>query len=461
MRTMFIKLLFWFWLAMSLSGVLAFIFWFAPLHSEFEQRHLAERNYALAQALALYGRTAAAIFERDGKAVTLDFLDRDAPAGMRAYLFAADGTPLSGAVPSSIIYAVRQLLTRGVNEIVIDKGMVAVAVRVRSQSGKTYAAATVGAPVSPPLDTRSLLPFPLPPDIWFRFAVSFVIGGLACYCLARRLTAPICRLRSATQRLAAGELSARVPIRSSGRGDEITDLGRDFNRMADWIERLVVAQKQLVRDISHELRSPLARLNVALGLARREALPATAKELDRIEQEAERLNEMIGELLSLSLLESDNDQLKKGPIDLVELLEDVAQDADFEAMGTDRRVQFSASSPVVLGGNGILLRRALENVVRNGIRYTALGTAVEIRLEREEPSFAVIRVRDHGPGLPEEVLSHIFRPFYRVAESRDRQSGGTGIGLAITERAVVLHGGTVAARNVAGGGLEVEIRLPL
>jgi len=291
--------------------------------------------------------------------------------------------------------------------------------------------------------------------------VSLVIGGLVCYGLAWRLPSPVRKLRAATQRLATGDFTSRVRIGDRGRGDEIADLVRDFNRMAERIERLVTAQKQLVRDISHELRSPLARLSVALGLARREAPPSTVAALDRIERETERLNQMIGELLTLSLLESGSERFEKTAFDLTELVEEVARDADFEAAAGARSVRFHPDGPLIVTGNREMARRALENVMRNGVRYTDEGTAVEVTLEREGAQWAEIRVRDHGPGLPREALTEIFRPFYRYAEARDRQSGGTGIGLAITERAVRLHAGEVGASNAEGGGLVVTIRLPL
>ena len=161
-----------------------------------------------------------------------------------------------------------------------------------------------------------------------------------------------------------------------------------------------------------------------------------------------------------SALGSSSDQLEKKPFDFVGLVEEVVRDADFEAESRDRNVRITSCTQLILFGNREMLRRALENVIRNGVRYTGPGTAVEVSLEQESSDWAVIRIRDHGPGVPENALEDIFRPFYRVAEARDRQSGSTGIGLAITERTVKLHGGSVMARNVPGGGLEVEIKLP-
>lgn len=320
---------------------------------------------------------------------------------------------------------------------------------------------------SPPAAPPDLRPPPgkhRPPPFFLIFGLQTVIflivGGIICYLLAWRLTALVRTLRQAVQRFTDGELTVRSGFPTADRGDEIADLGHDFDRMAERIESLLLAQKQLARDISHELRSPLARLQVALGLARRHALPSAEGSLDRIEREVERLNELIGELLTLSLLENGAGLSGHEEVDLREVAAEIAGDADFEAAESARRVICLPGPPLAVHGNRELLRRALENVVRNGLHYTAAGTAVTITLDREEAGGAVIRVADHGPGVPEEMCAAIFQPFYRVAEARDRQSGGAGIGLAITARAVALHGGDVTARNRAEGGLEVEIRLP-
>jgi two-component system sensor histidine kinase CpxA len=295
-------------------------------------------------------------------------------------------------------------------------------------------------------------------------AVALLFGGVICYVLAWRLTAPIRRLRTTAQRLASGDLSARVGEAQGKVGDEVADLGRDLDLMAERIESLMESQKRLVRDVSHELRSPLARFNVALGLARQHCSSAADTYFDRIELDAERLNELIGELLTLTLLESGAEQMVREHVELEYLVSKVAQDANFEAESRRKSVAVIASEPLSVEGNGELLRRALENVVRNAVRYTREGNAVEIALRRvqeEKAVYAVISVRDHGPGVPEDELAKLFLPFYRVAEARDRQSGGTGIGLAITDRAVRLHSGTVKARNAADGGLLIEIRLPV
>jgi signal transduction histidine kinase len=234
--------------------------------------------------------------------------------------------------------------------------------------------------------------------------------------------------------------------------------------MAERIESLVGAQQRLIRDVSHELRSPLSRLNVALELARQSAGPSHRAPFDRIERESERLNELIGQLLMLTKLENEGCMIQRTDLDIAMLISEIVQDVDFEAKSNDRSVVTMVCESLMLNGNRELLRQALENLVRNAVRYTTPGTAVEISLSRKEfggRSWAHIEVRDQGPGVPESELNNIFRPFYRVNDARERQSGGTGVGLAISDRAVRLHGGSLRAYNAPDVGLIMEMQLPL
>ncbi|MGA7506125.1 MAG: ATP-binding protein, partial [Candidatus Sulfotelmatobacter sp.] len=266
-----------------------------------------------------------------------------------------------------------------------------------------------------------------------------------------------------TQQLAAGDLTARA---GNPKGhDEIAGLVRDFDAMAERLETLVNAQSRLLNDISHELRSPLARLNVALGLARQRSGPESAAMLERIELEAGRLNELIGRLLTLARLEDGEQRAPLTPVLLDEVVLSVAEDAEFEAQARHCHVhsQIPEGSWAVRGDES-LLHSAIENVVRNAIRYTREGSTVEISLDKSQNSGtteAVVRVTDCGEGVPHDALEKLFQPFYRLDDARGRQTGGVGLGLAITERAVRFHGGKVIASNRAQGGLMVEIHLPL
>jgi signal transduction histidine kinase len=293
--------------------------------------------------------------------------------------------------------------------------------------------------------------------------IAVLSSGLVCYFLASYLTSPILRLRKAAQKLAAGDLSARVG--KVGRSkDEVSQLVHDFDTMAEQIEKLVNAQSRLLKDISHELRSPLARMTVALELARQRTGTEAEGVLDRISLEASRMNELIGSLTTIARLESGAGTVKKVSVHLEEIVEEVARDADFEAQARNCRVEAEILDELPVEGDPALLRSAIENVVRNATRYTREGTTVKVRaekLQRQNSTQSLIAVTDYGPGVPEDALERIFQPFYRIDDSRGRSTGGVGLGLAITDQAVRLHGGSVTASNLPEGGLSVEIRLPL
>jgi two-component system sensor histidine kinase CpxA len=289
----------------------------------------------------------------------------------------------------------------------------------------------------------------LAPQHWWMIAA----GVFLCYLLAYYLTHPVRQLQRAVERFGRGDLSARA---KASRHDELGDLGRTFDRMADHIQTLVGAERRLLLDISHELRSPLARLRVAVELARsgqnRDA------HLDRIDKEAERLNSLVGGLLQVTRAEGDPDSLRREPVRLDRLLEELVADASLEAQACGNQVSLVSAQPVTVQGDAELLRRAIENVIRNAIRHAPESTAVEASLEAANGR-AVVRIRDYGPGVPEEALPRIFDAFYRVETDRDRASGGAGLGLSIARRAVELHKGAIRARN-AQPGLLVEIDLP-
>jgi len=287
-----------------------------------------------------------------------------------------------------------------------------------------------------------------------------LVSGIVCYLLAHYLTSPIKKLRSTVNKVATGDLSERVSPAFGNRKDEIVELATDFDKMTEQLESLINSHKQLLRDASHELRSPLARLQVALGLARQDSETESSNELERIEREADRLNELIGKLLSVARLESEYVNIKQETIRLDKLLKGIVDDAAYEAQSLGRDVTITHNMPVSLQGNEVLLHSALENVTRNALHYTAENTTVELAMEPapDKPDQVIISVRDHGPGIPEDMLTRIFEPFVRVGEARDRKSGGYGLGLAIASRSIILHGGEITASN--DNGAVVQIKLP-
>lgn len=293
------------------------------------------------------------------------------------------------------------------------------------------------------------------------FSLALLMSGLLSAFLAWSFSRPLRRFRRASQELASGHLDTRVGPVLTNRLDEFGELGRDFDEMAIRLQNLVNAQQRLLSNVSHELRSPITRIQVALGIASQKASDGMTPTLERIERETQKLEEMIAQVLHLSRLENQMQSIQLGPVNLDSLLKQLTDDAHFEAQASERSVTYQCGHTCWVNGEASLLHSALENVVRNAIRYTAEDTAVEIEtrdLEFEHRKKIEILVRDHGPGVTEEVLEHLFEPFYRAVENT--ADGGAGLGLSIAEQIISRHQGTISARNRVEGGLEVVIQMP-
>lgn len=310
--------------------------------------------------------------------------------------------------------------------------------------------------------SHELLHFSFP-----QLPVAIAISGLTTFVLTFLFTQPVVSLRRAARTLAEGDLSTRVAETSGiarGGPDEFQALIQDFNHMAGRLESLVAAHKLLLRDVSHELRSPLARLGVALELAHEDAADQKTKHLERIEREADRLNQLINQLLTLSSMEAVEEPRRQEPVSLNEVLDDVIADAVYEAQQRGCSVHAEMQGEFTVLGDPELLHRGLENVVRNAVRYTDPGTTVQVRLAPVPDGAgktAVLEVQDHGPGIPEAERKAVLKPFYRVDPARSRITGGFGIGLAITERVVKLHRGELTIADPVEGGALVRITLPV
>lgn len=295
--------------------------------------------------------------------------------------------------------------------------------------------------------------------LWLRLGLPLLISAILSFVMAKSLVKPIHKLRNANRLLAQGKLDTR----SNGvalRNDELGELGKDFDNMAIKMGLLLAAQKRLLGDVSHELRSPLARLQVALGLAVQGDVKDLPRHLQRIELEAQRLDDMVGDVLRLSRLESALQSLELFPLSLKSLLAYLVKDANFEAMGDCKNVTLEAEHDAKVMGDQALLASAFENVMRNAVKYTDEKTSVLVSL-RHAGDQVKITIRDFGPGVPTCALAQLFQPFYRVSDSRQRSSGGSGLGLAIAEKSIRSHGGSISARNHQDHGLEITIKLPL
>ena len=455
MRSLFLKIFLYFLLIILLvtSAVITLTYF-----RDQEFPPLAHQSFAR-QAIAEYGRDAIRAFEQEGIGELDEFSEKLlAESGIRLLLFDQDGQPLTRKrVPRRMQHMAQRAMHSGEVVFPMMGARNGLASMVQGHSGKTYFVA-INLPDRPP--TQQLLKGITHGFLGWQLLILLAVTAVVCYVLARSLTAPIGRLRQATRKFASGDLSTRIGTQVKGK-NELSGLAHDFDEMAGKIEDLVGSQKRLLRDISHELRSPLARLGIALELARQQGNPdAQNKALARIELEAERMNIMIGQLLNLTRLESGAKELQFQKFDLRELLANLVEDADYEAKIRQCRVVYQAPEAAICFGSQNLLAQALENVIRNAVKYTADNSIVSIDLTVGEENLT-IRVADQGPGVPDETLTKLFEPFYRVADARDRQSGGTGIGLAIAERAVELHAGTISATNRSEGGLLIEIILPV
>jgi two-component system OmpR family sensor kinase len=293
-----------------------------------------------------------------------------------------------------------------------------------------------------------------PPEM---IIANLLVGLLAAGGLAWYFAKPIRNLRTAFDAAADGKLETRLGGTMGRRRDELADLSRDFDHMAERLQTLMSSQRHLLHDVSHELRSPLARLQAAIGLAR-QTPDKLAASMDRIELESTRIDALVGELLTLSRLEAGVTGDLSEEINLGELVADIVEDARFEASIHNRTVEFLGDCEVIVRGRAELLGRAIENVVRNAIKHTPQGSWVLLQAEYKPVEHLLqLKIRDNGPGVPEAELQKIFEPFFRSSTSTD----GHGLGLAIAHRVVQAHGGSILARNCAGGGLSVEMTFPV
>ncbi|MDX9723573.1 MAG: ATP-binding protein [Myxococcota bacterium] len=473
MQSLFLRIFLSFWGAMSVIGVS-----FALIAASDEHSPRRERFEFLAtQALELEAsRTEQLLMQGDTEAAAEQWRALESRLLIHAHLIEVDSIDTHHELPKPLVELARELAAMDGEEACKPEGLRAGCEQQRLrdassawQSYDDYHGFVAALPRAMP---THILIVELPRPKWWDFVFSptslflrlFIIlatSGLVCYALARYIAKPVMHLRDATHRLAAGESSVRVGPKLRRRRDELGTLGRDFDSMAQRLEQLLAAQHRLLRDVSHELRSPLARLNVALELARTANEAQQSREmLDRIERESERLAALIAQLMTLTRIDTQGERFPKQTVDLSELLRELVEDARFEARALDKDVSLESEDGVRVHGVPELLRSAIENVLRNALRHSPVHAEVQVRLLESEGAAQIV-VRDFGEGVPEALLSQIFQPFVRVEEARDRRSGGTGLGLAITEGAMRLHEGWVKAENMPEGGLQVLMCLPL
>jgi signal transduction histidine kinase len=442
MRSLFIRILLWFLIATSATSAIVVI-----TSSWFGQPNLV--NFYASGLLSAHLEEARAAYERDGREGLTRFVETFEHGFARdVHVTDASGRDLLTGEDIASRAAQSGRLDRG--------GLLAFGNRnillTKSTADGRY---RIFLPVGWVGDG---------PGLWRpQLAIGLLVVIALCWALARHLSRPVRDLQHVMERFGGGETGIRA---RSSRSDEIGGLARAFDAMADRIEELVHGQRRLLLDISHELRSPLARLTIATDLLRTD--PRDAASLEQIELEADRLNQLIGEILQAARPDAPDSKRHFTAVSLDALVRDVVEACRIEA--ADGRVlnlvidsdsdreshrENDGGGEVRVLGDRELLRRAIENVLRNALRYAPPQTAVDVRVTPQ----AIITIRDRGPGVPDAALPHLFTPFYRVEPDRERRTGGVGLGLAIVRRAVELHGGRVSARN-ARPGLEVELLIP-
>jgi two-component system, OmpR family, sensor histidine kinase CpxA len=414
----------------------------------FHQRQLEQHQ---SQMQAIYGNRGLQGLRRFAQ-------DVETNRGITSFLLDDDGKDLLGrVVPNAVLAFFKE--NRGQN-----------IPHMQLREGRMLLGPQAFLDTTPPATLLLWLPMAAgetpPLGSWWRgryavvqLGLGLLVSGLISLALALSLTRPLNRLKSAATRLAQGDFDSRNIDAVALRKDEIGALAKEFGSMANRLNAAMQGQQRLLRDVSHELRSPLTRLQVAIGLASRQAGAGNEASFERMEAECERLNALIGEVLALARDGNSDIESVERPFDLAMTLQALSADARFEAQAASKEVTLQVHEHLMLIGNEARLASAIENAVRNAIRYTAPNTEVVISATTVG-DWVRIMISDAGPGLAEEELDKIFIPFYRVSQARERETGGTGVGLAIAAQAVQWHGGHIMARNRITGGLEIEMRLP-
>jgi len=451
MRSLYWKIFLSFWLASILIIVTT-----AWITSEIAQKSsIPARERVFMDS---YANAAVITFESGQRKALIPWLEQTGLSrDMNLYLLTNTGEIIASQPAPEIVKKVARNLVQGrLDEGILKAGNLIVSHEIISTSGIAYRLAAVS---EKPLAHFVEIPWA---GLTLRLIIAIFISGLICYLLSIYLTRPLRSLRMAAKSIATGKLNTRVGRLIGHHKDEIAELRDDFDMMAEQLETLINSKERLLQDISHELRSPLARLQIAIELGRKKTKPVAENEFERMEVECLRLNSLISEILEFARLDKSTNTLQKKQVDLPNLIKQVINDANFEFNEATPRVQAGTIESCQLMLDERLIHRAIENILRNALTYSPPSQPVIVTLHlKSEKNSVFIDIKDQGFGVPESQLKKIFNPFYRVDTSREKRTGGYGLGLAIAQKAIKLHHGKITAKNLKEGGLLVRISLPL
>jgi two-component system sensor histidine kinase CpxA len=449
MRSLFFRIFLWFWTAVV---VLALTFAGIVVVTRFTV--LREHLHAFKRAVAISARAAAVSYQQRGVQGLRDLVDTSEGNATYVYFFDQQQTELQGLSAPPEVRALAWTVLLGSSEV-----------RLKERCLNRPPWIGCGAVDSDGIPYALVMKFRLPrlvsPAEWAILTPALVsVAGLVCFWLAKYLTQPISRLRRLTGRFADGDLEARVGDYSAFRhSEELQGLAHDFDHMAERIQGLIERQKHLLWDISHELRTPLTRIGLAVGLTRQRFAGELPKEFGRIDREIERLNHLIGQILTIAQLEAGAGLEARQDVDLSALVEEIAQESALEGDVREIAIRIECKTSLHILASRELLRVAFENVLRNALQHTPRASTVTVELVQTGDK-ASLAIYDQGPGVTESDLLRLFEPFFRSEDARSNHPGGTGLGLAMTRRNIEKHGGSVAARNRETGGLGVTMLFP-
>lgn len=372
------------------------------------------------------------------------------------YLLDNKGEIFSNKRTTHEIQQISKDMVRGkLNEGQLKVGNIIVSREIRANSGKMYRLAAVSdKPFAHLVQITGA-------GLTLRVLIAVLISGIICYLLSIYLTKPLQSLSLAAKSIATGRLSTRVGRFKGHYRDEIAKLSQDFDGMAETLEQMVKTKERLLQDISHELRSPLARLQLAIEIGRKKCNTLAQAEFSRMEEECVRLNALIGEILDYARLDKSVYELQRTLTPISAFIQQIVDDANFEFGTVKKRVIFTNTVECSLSIDERLLHRAIENILRNALHYSPPQETVIVSTAFDNAKQnLIISICDHGPGIPEDQLDKIFNPFYRVDKSREKKTGGYGLGLAIAKQAITLHDGEIHLHNCKPQGLNVELILP-